>query len=83
MLTAVQMLGGGRKLKNILETKEPAMFPRIMIILIIFFIIRALIVQLTYNKIVPKITSKSEEEFEPLNFNEALLLTLLVSFLFL
>ena len=83
MLTAVQMLGGGRKLKKRVESREPGRLPRIMIILIMLFISRALIVQLTYNKIVPKITSKSEEEFEPLNFNEALLLTLLVSFLFL
>ena len=44
------------------------------------FVLRALVVQYTYNAVMPKI--RSETTVKPLTFTEALLFTLFVSFLF-
>ena len=84
MFTNALMLGGGKKVKEAL-TKGGTMSISVIVGLMIFFLLRALIVQWAYNKIAPKIIShwsSSPSEFRPLNFQEALIFTILVTFLF-
>jgi hypothetical protein len=85
-MDAVTMLGGG-KIKKIFAKQDKSMsVPGIVVILMVLFILRALVVQLAYNRVAPKLLSnigRDEDEFNPLNFSEALLLTILISFLFM
>ena len=84
------MLGGGKKVETILKGEDSDISMLTGIVLLIFlFILRALVVQMAYNKIAPKLIGNwssvhdDNREFKPLNFEEALLFTILISFLFM
>ena len=86
MLSNIVMMGGGKKVKALLNGETGANPLAVMAVLIVLFLLRALVVQVTYNKVVPKIVSqwnKTDNEFKPLTFEEALLFTILISFLFI
>ena len=84
MFKDVMMLGGGKKIKSVLRG-EGYSGVSLMAMMVIFFILKALVVQWSYNNIAPKLIShwKSDApQFQPLSFQDALVFTLLVSFLF-
>ena len=86
MLSNIVMMGGGKKVKALLNGESGVNPLAVMAILIVLFLLRALVVQVAYNKIAPKIISqwnKTDKEFKPLTFEEALLFTILISFLFI
>lgn len=86
MLSNIVMMGGGKKVKALLNGESGVNPLAVMAILIVLFLLRALVVQVAYNKIAPKIISqwnKTDNEYKPLSFEEALLFTILVSFLFI
>lgn len=82
------MMGGGKEIKSMLKSENvPAV--GIVVMLVILFLLRALVVELAYNKVAPKLignwssVSSKDRKFEPLTFEEALLFTILISFLFI
>tara|TARA_B100002019_G_C21011728_1_gene470346 strand:- start:432 stop:692 length:261 start_codon:yes stop_codon:yes gene_type:complete len=86
MLQSALMLGGGKKVKSLLNGESGMNPVAVMAVLVVLFLLRALVVQLAYNKIAPKIISqwnKTDNEYKPLSFEEALMFTILVSFLFI
>ena len=86
MLSNIVMMGGGKKVKALLNGESGVNPLAVMAVLIVLFLLRALVVQVAYNKVAPKIISqwnKTDKEFKPLTFEEALLFTILVSFLFI
>jgi hypothetical protein len=86
MLQNVMMLGGGKKIKSVLRGESGINHMSIMVILILIYLLRALIVQWTYNKVAPTLINNmghQTHEFKPLTFEESLLFTLLISFLFM
>ena len=83
MFTNALMLGGGKKIKSMVSNGG-SMSLSVVVMLVFLFLLRALVVQWAYNKVAPKLIShwsSSPPEFRPLNFHEALLFTILVSFL--
>ena len=83
MFTNALMLGGGKKIKSMVSSGGP-MYLSVVVMLVFLFLLRALVVQWAYNKVAPKLIShwsSSPPEFRPLTFHEALLFTILVSFL--
>jgi hypothetical protein len=86
MIGNVAMLGGGKKIKSILRGESSVNPLSVIVVLIILFLIRALVVQLSYNTIAPKLIGNwghDEREFQPLTFEESLMFTILISFLFI
>ena len=84
MFKDVMMLGGGKKIKSVLRGEGTNSLP-LMAMLVIFFILKALVVQWSYNKVAPKLISHWNTDpppFQPLTFQEALLFVLLIFFLF-
>tara|TARA_B110000495_G_C22747636_1_gene438155 strand:+ start:476 stop:733 length:258 start_codon:yes stop_codon:yes gene_type:complete len=85
MLKDVMMLGGGKKIKSVLRGESDIGQLNVIFLLTGLFLLRALVVQWTYNKIAPRFISNmgnSTQHFKPLTFEEALMFTLLISFLF-
>ena len=85
MFTHAMMLGGGKKIKSVLSVKSDVNSSSILLLLIVLFILRALVVQWAYNKVAPRLISNlgnPRQQFQPLTFEEALVFTLLVTFLF-
>ena len=85
MIDAAIMLGGGKKIKSILKGSKDVNSVAIIVMLVLFFILRVLVVQYTYNKVAPRLISNlgnPKQQFKPLTFEEALLFTLLITFLF-
>tara|TARA_B000000557_G_scaffold248996_1_gene234055 strand:+ start:848 stop:1102 length:255 start_codon:yes stop_codon:yes gene_type:complete len=83
MFTNALMLGGGKKIKSMVSSGG-SMSLSVVVMLVFLFLLRALVVQWAYNKVAPKLIShwtSSPQEFRPLTFHEALLFTILVSFL--
>ena len=83
MFTNALMLGGGKKIKSMVSSGGP-MSLGVVVLLVFLFLLRALVVQWAYNKVAPKLIShwsSPPPEFRPLTFHEALLFTILVSFL--
>ena len=83
MFTNALMLGGGKKIKSMVSSGG-SMSLSVVVMLVFLFLLRALVVQWAYNKVAPKLIShwsSSPPEFRPLTFHEALLFTILVSFL--
>ena len=79
------MLGGAKQLKDIVKG-EKAGSATFLLSLVIFFVLRVLIVQWTYNTIAPRLIgnlNQDTRQFKPLTFNEALMFVLLISFLFM
>ena len=82
MIRDVIMLGGGKRVKKAIVTGTLSI--SIIGFLIGLFLLRAYIVQLTYNAVAPRLISNMSDQthqFKPLNFQEALMFTLLVTFL--
>jgi len=81
MLHKLIMYGGAK------DTLKKGKFDlNLFIVLVVFFLLRALAVQYTYNSVAPKLIGNwghDKSEFRPLNFNEALMFSLLISFLFI
>ena len=85
MFKDVMMLGGGKELKTAIRGKMNTSKLSMIAMIALFFVLKVLVVQYTYNKIAPKIISNmgnSTQQFVPLTFEEALLFTLLITFLF-
>ena len=85
MFKDVMMLGGGKELKSAVRGGLGTNKFGVMIMVALFFVLKVLVVQWTYNKIAPKLISNwgnSTKQFIPLTFEEALMFTLLISFLF-
>ena len=85
MFTHAMMLGGGKKIKSVFRGQGEINQLTILLLLIILFILRALVVQWAYNKVAPRLISNlgnPRQQFQPLTFEEALIFTLLVTFLF-
>ena len=83
MFTNALMLGGGKKIKSMVSSGG-TMSLSVVVLLVFLFLLRALVVQWAYNQVAPKLIShwsSSPPEFRPLTFHEALLFTILVSFL--
>ena len=83
MFTNALMLGGGKKIKSMVSNGG-SMSLSVVVMLVFLFLLRALVVQWAYNKVAPKLIShwtSSPQEFRPLTFHEALLFTILISFL--
>lgn len=81
------MLGGGKeRIKSVMNSKGPwSNKLSLLAILLFFLIIKALVVQITYNKVWPVLVRNSggsTHDFKPLVFQEALLITILFNFLF-
>ena len=82
------MVGGGKEIKSMLKSEKVSPVA-LVVMLVILFLLRALIVEFAYNKVAPKLignwssVSSKDRKFEPLTFNEALLFTILISFLFI
>lgn len=85
MFTQTLMLGGGKKIKSIFRGESRADSLTIILLLTLLFLLRALVVQWAYNKVAPRLISNlgnPRQEFQPLTFEESLIFTLLVTFLF-
>ena len=89
MLSKLVMMGGGKQIKSLLEGETGPNAVSLMVMLLVLFLLRALVVQFAYNKVAPKLishwssVSENDREFRPLVFEEALLFTVLISFLFM
>ena len=89
MLTSISMLGGGKRIKALFQGDSGPNTISIMVMLLVLFLLRALVVQFAYNKVAPKLISNwssvsdNDRKFRPLMFEEALLFTILISFLFM
>ena len=84
MFKEVIMLGGGKQIKSVLRGDGNNKLP-VMVLLVLFFALKVMVVQWSYNKVAPKLirqwSSADSRHFEPLTFEEALVFTLLITFL--
>jgi hypothetical protein len=79
------MIGGGLKLQEMFKSKDINTTIGLCLMIIFILLIRAYIVQITYNMMWPKIVSNSggdNSRFSPLTFYESLMMVILFSFLF-
>ena len=89
MLSKLVMLGGGKQIKALLQGESKTNAISIVAMLLVLFLLRALVVQFAYNKVAPPLirhwssVSENDREFKPLMFEEALLFTILISFLWM
>jgi|TARA_B110000971_G_C20040032_1_gene517457 hypothetical protein len=78
------MIGGGMKVKKILDNPNPTEVIGLTAVLLGLFLLRAYVVQISYNIIWPKLVTNSgsdDSEFRPINYYEALMMVILFSFL--
>jgi len=83
MIKDVIMLGGGKRVKKAIVTGTLSL--PLMLLLVGLFILRAYVVQITYNSVAPRLVTNmghQTQQFQPLTFQEALMFTLLITFLF-
>ena len=79
------MIGGGIKLQKIFNKSNSSDIIGIFLITLVLFLLRAYIVQVTYNLMWPKIVSNTggdPSQFTPITFYESLMIVFLFSFLF-
>ena len=79
------MIGGGIKLQKIFNKSNGSDIIGIFLITLVLFLLRAYIVQVTYNLMWPKIVSNTggdPSQFTPITFYESLMIVFLFSFLF-
>jgi len=79
------MIGGGIKLQKIFNKSNSSDIIGIFLITLVLFLLRAYIVQVTYNLMWPKIVSNAggdPSQFTPITFYESLMIVFLFSFLF-
>jgi hypothetical protein len=85
MFKDVIMMGGGKQIKSALRGDGGKKNLPVIVLLVLLFVLKVFVVQWSYNKIAPKLIGQwttGDRHFEPLTFEEALLFTLLVTFLF-
>lgn len=85
MFKDVIMLGGGKQIKSVLRGDDGKKNLPVIVLLVLLFVLKVFVVQWSYNKIAPKLIGQWKSDappFVPLTFEEALLFTLLVTFLF-
>ena len=79
------MIGGSLKVKKMIKNENINTLFAVFFMIILFLLIKAYVVQITYNIMWPKIVENSggdTSRFKPLTFYEALLIVILFSFLF-
>lgn len=79
------MIGGALKVQKIIKDENTTTLFAVFFMIILVLLIKAYVVQLTYNMMWPKIVENSggdTSRFKPLTFYEALLMVILFSFLF-
>jgi len=79
------MIGGGLKIQKMFKNKDINTMGGLCLMIILVLLIKAYIVQITYNMMWPKIVSNSggdTSRFTPLTFYESLMMVILFSFLF-
>jgi hypothetical protein len=84
MFTQALMLGGGKRIKSALRGPNTSDQLMVVLLLVLLFVLRALVVQWAYNKVGPKLIHNmghSTDQFRPLTYEEALVFTLLITFL--
>jgi len=78
-------LKGGGKLKKMIKNENTTTLLGVFFMIILVLLIKAYVVQLTYNMMWPKIVENSggdTSQFKPITFYEALMMVILFSFLF-
>lgn len=78
-------LKGGGKLKKMIKDEKLSTLFAVFFMILLVLLIKAYVVQITYNMMWPKIVENSggdTSRFKPLTFYEALLMVILFSFLF-
>ena len=79
------MIGGGIKLQKMFNKANSGDIIGLFFIILVLFLLRAYIVQVTYNLMWPKIVSNTggdSSQFTPITFYESLMIVFLFSFLF-
>lgn len=79
------MIGGALKVKKMIKNENLSSLFAIFFMILLVLLIKAYVVQITYNMMWPKIVENSggdTSRFKPLTFYEALLMVILFSFLF-
>ena len=79
------LLKGGGKVKKMIKDENINTLFAVFFMIVIVLLIKAYVVQITYNIMWPKIVENSggdTSRFKPLTFYEALLIVILFSFLF-
>ena len=79
------MIGGSLKVKKMIKDENITTLFAVFFMIILVFLIKAYVVQITYNMMWPKIVENSggdTSRFKPLTFYEALMMVILFSFLF-
>ena len=79
------MIGGSLKVKKMIKNENINTLFAVFFMIILVLLIKAYVVQITYNMMWPKIVENSggdTSRFKPLTFYESLLMVILFSFLF-
>jgi hypothetical protein len=79
------MIGGALKVKKMIKNENITTLFAIFFMILLVLLIKAYVVQITYNMMWPKIVENSGGDisrFKPLTFYEALMMVILFSFLF-
>jgi hypothetical protein len=79
------MIGGSLKVKKMIKDEKLSSLFAIFFMIVLVLLIKAYVVQITYNMMWPKIVENSGGDisrFKPLTFYEALMMVILFSFLF-
>ena len=79
------MIGGALKVKKMIKDEDNTTLFAVFFMIVLVLLIKAYVVQLTYNMMWPKIVENSggdTSRFKPLTFYEALMVVILFSFLF-
>lgn len=79
------MIGGALKVKKMIKNENISTLFALFFMIVLVLLIKAYVVQITYNMMWPKIVENSggdTSRFKPLTFYEALMVVILFSFLF-
>ena len=79
------MIGGALKVKKMIKNENISSLFAVFFMIVLVLLIKAYVVQITYNMMWPKIVGNSggdTSRFKPLTFYESLLMVILFSFLF-
>ena len=79
------MIGGALKVKKMIKDEDTTTLFAVFFMIVLVLLIKAYVVQITYNMMWPKIVENSggdTSRFKPLTIYEALMIVILFSFLF-
>ena len=79
------MIGGGLKIKKMMKDENINTLLIVFFMILLVLLIKAYVVQITYNMMWPKIVENSggdSSKFRPISFYESLMMVILFSFLF-